>query len=129
MIASRFQYISLELCHTLLVKHQSIEQNYLLFPMAAKILTYLVGDPDGKIHTKTSTRGISDVEVVVKVTHSGVCGTDAHDRVSGCGLGHEGVGIVEELGKNVTAVKQGQRVGWGWLNIVCDLHSPTRMKI
>jgi alcohol dehydrogenase (NADP+) len=88
--------------------------------MAEKVLTYLAGGPDGNIHAKTSTRAIGDVEVVVKVTHSGVCGTDAHDRMSGCGLGHEGVGIVDELGKKVTTVKLGQRVGWGWLNIVCD---------
>lgn len=91
--------------------------------MATKSLKYLAGGPDGKIRVKSATRTIGDVEVVVRVTHSGVCGTDAHDRASGCGLGHEGVGIVEEVGEKVTAVKLGQRVGWGWINIVCDLSS------
>ncbi len=75
-------------------------------------LTYLAGDADGKIHVKKSTRAIGGLEVLVKVTHSGVCGTDAHDRTSGCGLGHEGVGFVEKVGDSVTAVKVGDRVGW-----------------
>lgn len=29
------------------------------------------------------------------------------------GLGHEGVGIVEELGPNAKVLKKGDRVGWG----------------
>lgn len=81
--------------------------------MASHKLTYLAGSADGKINVKTSVRAISGVEVLVRVTHSGLCGTDAHDRTAGCGLGHEGVGVVEKLGAEVTAVKVGQRVGWG----------------
>lgn len=81
--------------------------------MAARTLTYLAGGPDGKITVKQSIRAIGGVEVLVRVTHSGVCGTDGHDRTHGCGLGHEGVGIVEEIGREVTSVKTGQRVGWG----------------
>lgn len=81
--------------------------------MASKQLRYLAGGPDGKISVKTSLRKIGDVEVLIKVTHSGLCGTDAHDRTAGCGLGHEGVGIIEKVGVAVTAVKIGQRVGWG----------------
>jgi len=60
---------------------------------------------------KTSLRGIGGLEVLVRVTHSGLCGTDVHDRTSGCGLGHEGVGVIERVGENVTAVSVGQRVG------------------
>jgi alcohol dehydrogenase (NADP+) len=81
--------------------------------MASQKLTYLAGGPDGKIHVKTSKRAIGGVEVLVRVTHSGLCGTDVHDLSSGCALGHEGVGIVEKVGSEVTAVKIGQRVGWG----------------
>lgn len=88
--------------------------------MASRSLTYLAGGPDGKIRVKTSVRSVSRVEVVVKVTHSGVCGTDGHDVVAGCGLGHEGVGIVEEIGQDVTTVKVGQRVGWG--QVVLSTH-------
>ena len=81
--------------------------------MASKTLTYLAGGADGKIRVKRSVRAVGGVEVVVRVTHSGVCGTDSHDRVAGCGLGHEGVGFVVNVGQEVTAVKVGQRVGWG----------------
>lgn len=76
-------------------------------------LTYLAGGPDGKVQVKTALRAMSGLEVLIKVTHSGVCGTDGHDRTAGCGLGHEGAGLVEKIGKEVTALKVGQRVGWG----------------
>jgi alcohol dehydrogenase (NADP+) len=91
----------------------------MLFPyfrntkMASQTLTYLAGDASGKIHLKKSTRTIGAFEVLVRVTHSGLCGTDVHDRTSGCGLGHEGVGIIEKVGASVSAVKVGERVGWG----------------
>jgi len=91
--------------HAILTEHHYI--------MAAHKLTYLAGSPDGTIQVKSSTRAIGGVEVLVRVTHSGVCGTDVHDRTAGCGLGHEGVGIVEKVGDAVTVVKVGQRVGWG----------------
>ncbi len=81
--------------------------------MALQSLTYLAGDSNGAIHVKSSSRAIGTNEVLVRVTHSGVCGTDVHDRTSGCGLGHEGVGVVENFGVGVTAVKIGERVGWG----------------
>jgi threonine dehydrogenase-like Zn-dependent dehydrogenase len=79
---------------------------------ASKSLTYLAGGPDG-IHVKQSVRAIGGVEVLLRITHSGVCGTDLHDRTAGCGLGHEGVGIVEQIGQEVTMVKVGDRVGCG----------------
>ncbi|KUJ20897.1 NADP-dependent alcohol dehydrogenase [Mollisia scopiformis] len=87
--------------------------------MAFQSLTYLAGDSDGRIHVKHSKRAIGGLEVLVRVSHSGVCGTDVHDRTSGCGLGHEGVGIVEKIGDCVTAVNVGTRVGWGWQFASC----------
>lgn len=81
--------------------------------MASYTLNCLAGDRTGKIFSKSSERVLGGVEVLVQVTHSGLCGTDLHDRTSGCGLGHEGVGIVEAIGDCVTAVKVDQRVGWG----------------
>jgi len=83
--------------------------------MVSQEIKYLAGDPNGKIYIKHSTSFIGHLEVLVKVTHSGLCGTDVHDRASGCGLGHEGVGIVERIGGNVTAVRVGGRVGWGYV--------------
>ena len=82
--------------------------------MVSQKLTYLAGSPEGQIHVKTAVRAIGGVEVLIRVTHSGLCGTDGHDVTSGCGLGHEGVGIIEKLGPEVTAVKIGERVGWGY---------------
>ncbi len=81
--------------------------------MASQQVTYLAGTPDGKIVQKTAVRAISGVEVLVRVTHSGLCGTDVHDVVSGCGLGHEGVGIIEKVCSEVRELRVGQRVGWG----------------
>lgn len=81
--------------------------------MALQNLTYLVGDSNDCIQIKHSQRAIAGLEVLVRVTHCGLCGTDSHDRTSGCGLGHEGVGIIDEVGECVTAVSVGMRVGWG----------------
>jgi alcohol dehydrogenase (NADP+) len=82
-------------------------------PQFAQKLTFLVGNKEGRIEVKSSERAVGNLEVLVKVTHSGVCGTDLHDRTSGCGLGHEGVGIIQRIGEGVTAVRTGDRVGWG----------------
>jgi threonine dehydrogenase-like Zn-dependent dehydrogenase len=64
-------------------------------------------------------------ELLLRVTHAGVCGTDAH-RLSGdlppppgpiC-FGHEGVGVVEALGAGIThdragaPLAEGDRVAW-----------------
>lgn len=56
-------------------------------------------------------------DIIVKVTSTAICGSDLHlihGRVKGMYdgyvLGHETMGIVEEAGKDVTAVKKGDRV-------------------
>ncbi|EFW99811.1 NADP-dependent alcohol dehydrogenase [Grosmannia clavigera kw1407] len=77
--------------------------------MSTHSLKYLAGGEDGKIRLKTAVRSVSGVEVLVRITHSGVCGTDVHDRGHGCGLGHEGIGFVQEVGRDVTAVQVGDR--------------------
>lgn len=73
---------------------------------------------------KTAQRALGNREVLVKTTHSGLCYTDVHAKEKGCGLGHEGVGFVQELGPGVTNLKVGDRVGWGWLHSSCG-HCPT----
>ena len=56
-------------------------------------------------------------EVLVKITHTGVCHTDAFtlsgDDPEGlfpCVLGHEGAGVVVEVGEGVTSVQPGDHV-------------------
>lgn len=56
-------------------------------------------------------------EVLIRITHTGVCHTDAFtlsgddpEGVFPCVLGHEGSGIVVEVGEGVTSVKTGDHV-------------------
>lgn len=60
--------------------------------------------------------GPRDGEVLVRIGAAGVCHSDYHfmngDRTVGlpCVLGHEGAGVVEEVGRGVTAVAPGDHV-------------------
>lgn len=64
------------------------------------------------------TPALKPREVLVKITHSGLCGTDLFYIPYGCALGHEGVGVVEKIGDEVTLHKVGDRVGGGYLRSV-----------
>jgi D-arabinose 1-dehydrogenase-like Zn-dependent alcohol dehydrogenase len=77
------------------------------------------GSQDGSIVKATSYRELEKNEALVKLTHSGVCGTDEHYLHANMVLGHEGVGIVEQIGSDVTTVKVGDRVGCGWVRQIC----------
>ena len=77
------------------------------------------GSKDGKIVVDTTTRTLQPNEVYIETTHSGLCGTDEHFLRSGHVLGHEGVGVIRQLGRDVTNVKVGQRVGFGYTHYVC----------
>jgi D-arabinose 1-dehydrogenase-like Zn-dependent alcohol dehydrogenase len=57
-------------------------------------------------------------EVLLRITHSGLCSSDVYYIESGMVLGHEGVGIVEEVGSAVTTLKVGDRAGGGYLRNV-----------
>ncbi|ROV99614.1 hypothetical protein VPNG_07736 [Cytospora leucostoma] len=72
---------------------------------------------------KSTERVLGPREVLIKTTHSGLCYTDVHAKEKGCGLGHEGVGLVQETGPSVTNLSVGDRVGWGWLHTSCG-HCP-----
>src|SRR6185369_17063534 len=66
-------------------------------------------------------------EVLVKIETSGLCHTDIHAAHGDWPVkpplplipGHEGVGIVERLGADVTRVKEGDRVAVPWLGWAC----------
>lgn len=82
-------------------------------------ITVFKGDQNGKIFKSTTTKEIGPNEVLVKVTHSGLCGTDVHYKSADVGLGHEGAGIVEDIGERVTLFKKGDRAGWGYQHSAC----------
>jgi S-(hydroxymethyl)glutathione dehydrogenase / alcohol dehydrogenase len=69
-------------------------------------------------------RPVSRHEVIVQLAASGVCHTDLSVRDGGmpallpCTLGHEGAGIVGEVGADVTTVRPGDHVVLTW-NVPC----------
>jgi len=66
-------------------------------------------------------------QILVKTEVCGVCHTDVHAMNGDWPLkpalpfipGHEGIGSVVALGQDVTAVKEGDRVGVPWLYSAC----------
>jgi len=50
----------------------------------------------------------------------GLCGTDEHFKHVDMGLGHEGAGVVEEVGASVKTMRKGDSVGWGYQNNSCN---------
>ena len=66
-------------------------------------------------------------QILVKTEACGVCHTDLHAANGDWPIkptppfipGHEGVGFVSGVGKNVTTVKEGDRVGIVWLYSAC----------
>lgn len=82
--------------------------------------TVFKGSKDGSIVKSTTTKGeLNGDEVLVRVTCSGVCGTDDHYRTQDMVLGHEGAGVVERTGPGVKSLKEGMRVGWGYQHDCC----------
>lgn len=83
-------------------------------------LTVFCYDPARREYVpKTTERVLGPHEVLIKTTHSGLCFTDVHAKAKGCGLGHEGVGRVEQVGAGVQLLRVGDRIGWGWLHGAC----------
>ena len=60
------------------------------------------GSPNGQVVEGIyKARELLGNEVLIRITSSGVCGTDLHGLSAGIVLGHEGVGTVEALGNSV----------------------------
>jgi len=65
-------------------------------------------------HRQSVQRELRAHEVLIRTTHASLCYTDVHAKRRGIGLGHEGVGVVEQVGQAVTSLRVGQRAGWGY---------------
>lgn len=81
-----------------------------------KALVYY-GRGEKKWENKPEPKLIQDTDVIVRMTKTTICGTDLHIMKgnvatvdSGRILGHEGIGIIEEIGSGVTEHKTGDRV-------------------
>ena len=60
------------------------------------------GSSNGTVVEKTYVgRELKDDELLIRITYSGVCGTDLHNLYRDMVLGHEGVGIVENTGEGI----------------------------
>ena len=73
------------------------------------------------------SKELGDLDVEVSITHCGICYSDVHMIDNDLGMavypfvpGHEIVGIITDLGSNVTALKKGDRVGIGWQAKSCN---------
>ncbi|KAL3446036.1 chaperonin 10-like protein [Aspergillus insuetus] len=70
------------------------------------------GNPVKSVTTKPDE--LTEDYVLLRVTASGLCGTDLHCRHTDMALGHEGIGIIEAVGPTARHLKKGDRVGWGY---------------
>ncbi|MFC9293697.1 zinc-dependent alcohol dehydrogenase [Streptomyces sp. NPDC057011] len=75
------------------------------------------GTRDVRVESVADPRLEEPTDVVVKVTSTGICGSDLHLYTlmgpfidAGDVLGHEAMGVVEEVGSEVSALRPGDRV-------------------
>lgn len=82
--------------------------------------TVYKGSKEGKIvKSQTTKPDLKDDQVLVEVSASGLCGTDEHYKGADMVLGHEGAGVVQDVGPAVKELKKGDRVGWGYEHNSC----------
>ncbi len=76
------------------------------------------GVKDVSVETVPDPSILESGDAIVRVTKAGICGSDMHiynygdafGVTAGCRLGHEFVGVVEEVGPDVRSVRVGQKV-------------------
>lgn len=75
------------------------------------------GKRDVRVETVPDPKIEDSADAIVRITSTGICGSDLHlyevlgpFMGEGDVLGHEPMGIVEEVGSEVTAIRPGQRV-------------------
>jgi len=89
-------------------------------------------EKQGKVETKPLIKKeipipkVKKNEIRVKIKATGICRTDLHEIEGDLPLhkkpiipGHQIVGIVDEIGKDVTSFKKGDRAGVAWLYNSC----------
>jgi D-arabinose 1-dehydrogenase-like Zn-dependent alcohol dehydrogenase len=79
---------------------------------------------DGKLTSTPATiPALGPKDVLIRITHSGVCYSDYEYFSHGAplALGHEGVGVVEAVGSQVTSLKPGDRAGGGFHRDSCGV--------
>ena len=86
--------------------------------MTIKFTVYR-GSKDGIKQAEIEREDLKQDDVLVRTTHSGVCGTDVHYQSVDMSLGHEGTGVVEAIGPDAKFLKKGDRVGWGYEHDCC----------
>lgn len=77
------------------------------------------GSSTGKLVECDVTSQLQPHQVYIETTHSGLCGTDEHYLRADQTLGHEGIGIIRQVGSAVKSVKAGDRVGFGYTHEIC----------
>ncbi|WFD36689.1 alcohol dehydrogenase (NADP(+)) [Malassezia cuniculi] len=83
--------------------------------------TVFTGSSSGRVvKAKGQTIELQPDEVAIDIAYSGICGSDLHFLDKEIVLGHEGVGIISEIGCMVRNVKVGDRVGWGCNHASCN---------
>ncbi len=74
------------------------------------------GSRDMRIDQVPDPRISAPTDVIARITHAGICGSDLwsyrgiYQRKQGERMGHEWMGIVEEVGAEVRTIKKGDRV-------------------
>src|SRR3954462_13620337 len=83
------------------------------------------GNEDVRVETAPDPQVAEPTDAIIRITSSGICGSDLHlysvlgmFMEEGDVLGHEPIGIVEEVGAEVTDIQTGDRVVIPF-NIVC----------
>ncbi|CAI7665665.1 unnamed protein product [Penicillium crustosum] len=72
------------------------------------------GSKDGIKQAEVEREDLKRDDVLVRTTHSGVCGTDVHYQSVDMSLG-----VVEATGPDAKFLKKGDRVGWGYEHDCC----------
>src|SRR5438094_7766014 len=74
------------------------------------------GDRTLEIETVEDARLEASTDVLMRLTSTAICGTDLHiyegrmGEVNGMVIGHEPLGVVEEVGSAVVSIRKGDRV-------------------